>query len=286
MDAVNSSQLISTVGYRGRLAPSPTGYLHLGHAQTFWTAFKRCLEQKGTLTLRNEDLDQSRVKPEFIRAMHEDLRWLGIDWQEGPDVGGSFAPYVQTMRTQWYREVVDLLIARGVVYSCCCSRKDILRAAAAPHIEDEGPLYPGTCRARDLSCHENCTLRFRVPDGEVIEFNDVRMGLQRWVAGMDFGDFVLRRGDGVYSYQLAATADDHAMRITEVVRGADLLCSTARQILIYRALGWTPPVFYHCPLVLDDQGRRLAKRHDSFSLRQFRSEGRTPEEIRNLCLAS
>ena len=284
MDAVNSSVDISTFAYRGRLAPSPTGYLHLGHARTFWTAFSRCIERKGTLTLRSEDLDHSRVKPEFITAMQEDLRWLGIDWQEGPDLGGCFAPYIQSLRTEWYRQVVNSLIAKGVVYCCCCSRQDILKAAAAPHFEDEGPLYPGTCRDRGLPFQESYSLRFRVPESEVIEFNDGRMGPQRWVAEVDFGDFVLRRGDGVFSYQLAATADDHAMQITEVVRGADLLRSTARQILIYRALGWTTPLFYHCPLVLDDQGRRLAKRQDRFSIRQLRSEGLTPEEIRNLCL--
>lgn len=283
---MNSSARSEGHAYRGRLAPSPTGYLHLGHARTFWTALSRCRQHGGTLVLRNEDLDRSRVRPEYTPSMMEDLHWLGFEWQEGPDVGGRFAPYSQSQRVGWYEEVMTKLRATGRVYACRCSRQDILRAASAPHASDNEPVYPGICRDLGLCDGGGFAFRFRVTDGEVIEFVDGRMGGQRLVAGLDFGDFVLQRGDGVFSYQLAVVADDHAMRVTEVVRGEDLLRSTARQIVLYRALGWEVPEFYHCPLLLDDQGRRLAKRHDSLSLRQLRALGISAEEIRRRWLCA
>ena len=265
--------------YRGRLAPSPTGYLHLGHARTFWAARERALARSGVLVLRNEDLDRSRCKPGFVEAMVEDLRWFGFEWQEGPDCGGAFGPYNQSERMSVYREAFKQLEAGGHVYRCVCSRQDVLRALAAPHAGEEEPLYPGTCR--DRACAgPGGNWRFRVPDGEEIIFDDGCFGPQRFVAGRDFGDFVVWRQDDVPSYQLSVVADDAAMGITEVVRGEDLLRSTARQLLLYRALGRRAPAFYHCPLVTDEHGVRLAKRHDALSLRRLRAEGATPEGIR------
>jgi glutamyl-tRNA synthetase len=268
--------------YRGRLAPSPTGYLHLGHARTFWLAQQRVRANGGTLVLRNEDLDSTRFKMEFVPAMIEDLKWFGFHWQEGPDCGGPFAPYNQSGRMDVYRAALEKLRAGGFIYPCTCSRKDIRSAARAPHAEDDEVIYPGTCRENRKSeiGNRKFAWRFRVPDGETIAFADGNCGEQRFVAGRDFGDFVVWRGDGVPAYQLACVADDAAMRITEVVRGADLLVSTARQILIYRALGLTPPGFYHCPLWLDEAGVRLAKRHDALSLRTLRARGATPESLR------
>jgi glutamyl-tRNA synthetase len=277
-------------GYRGRLAPSPTGYLHLGHASTFWVASERARRRGGTLVLRDEDLDPRRSRVEFAAAMLEDLRWLGITWQEGPDVGGPSAPYSQSRRREFYLGVWARLLAGGLIYPCACSRRDLVRAAAAPHEgrhdpEDE-PLYPGTCRppagARPASASRPAGLnwRFRVPDGEEIPFHDLRQGPQVFVAGRDFGDFVVWRRDDVPAYQLAVVVDDALMRITEVVRGEDLLKSTARQMLLQRALSLATPDYYHCRLVTDEAGARLAKRHDSLSLRALRAAGVTPERLR------
>jgi glutamyl/glutaminyl-tRNA synthetase len=283
--------------YRGRLAPSPTGYLHLGHARTFQIAQERARGHGGILLLRNEDLDAARCRPEFVAAMLEDLRWFGFDWAEGPDVGGPCGPYVQSQRLVFYREALERLIGGGFVYPCVCSRADVLRALQAPHAGEDEPLYPGTCRpgpdgkwraaAPDFKSSlpskrkENRTSwRFQVKDGDLIEFEDGGFGKQRFVAGRDFGDFVVWRHDDIPAYQLAVVVDDASMGITEIVRGADLLKSTARQILLYRALGLELPAFHHCPLVTDEKGARLAKRHDALSLRQLRAQGIRPEELR------
>jgi len=276
-----------TPGYRGRLAPSPTGFLHLGHALTFWRAQQRARAAGGVLVLRNEDLDRARCKPAFVRAMTEDLRWFGLEWQEGPDCGGPCGPYNQCERLGLYARSFEALRAVGAVFPCFCSRKDILSALTAPHAGDEEPIYPGTCRpAPDClpivsAADRPPCWRFRVPDGETIAFEDRAQGPQRFVAGRDFGDFVVWRQDGLPSYQLACVVDDAAMGITEVVRGADLLVSTARQLLLYRALGLTPPTFLHCPLLTDEHGVRLAKRHDALSLRALRALGRQPDALRH-----
>jgi glutamyl-tRNA synthetase len=265
-----------SAGYRGRLAPSPTGHLHLGHARTFWTAFERA--RGGTLVLRNEDLDPGRSRAEFADAMLEDLRWLGIRWQEGPDVGGPVAPYSQSERRPLYLEAWSRLAAGGLIYPCACSRRDLARAPSAPHeglhAFDDEPLYPGTCRLRAgarssvadspagvVGSPAGTNWRFRVPDGEEVAFQDLRLGRQP-------------------AYQLAVVTDDALMKITEVVRGEDLLKSTARQILLQRALNLATPDYYHCPLVTDEAGARLAKRHESLSLRALRAAGVTPEQLR------
>jgi glutamyl/glutaminyl-tRNA synthetase len=276
--------------YRGRLAPSPTGLLHLGHARTFWTACERARAAGGTLIFRNEDLDRDRARPDFAQAMLEDLHWLGIRWDEGPDVGGPFGPYAQSERLALYLQARRRLLEGGWIYPCTCSRKDLARSAQAPHesslgaVLDDEPVYPGICRPllENMPRMESsgvCNWRFRVPDGEAVEFEDQRFGPQRFVAGRDFGDFLLWRRDDVPSYQLAVVVDDAAMRVTEVVRGADLLKSTARQLLLYRALGLADPQWYHCPVMTDGRGERLAKRHDALSLRGLREQGSTAEEI-------
>lgn len=283
-----------TSGYRGRIAPSPTGLLHVGHARTFWQAFVRARNASGTLVFRNEDLDLQRSRAEFVEAMFEDLRWLGIRWQEGPDVGGPFAPYEQSRRRDSYLQTWKILRERGFLYPCTCSRRDLSRIAQAPHEvsgtrweADEGPMYPGTCRPdaagvdalRRIEHPAGMNWRFRVPDGQVIEFEDLNLGPQRFVAGRDFGDFAVWRRDDVPAYQLAVVADDIAMQITEAVRGADLLLSAARQILLYRALQQPVPHWFHCPLVLDEHGTRLAKRHDALSIRALRRQGWLPEQV-------
>jgi glutamyl-tRNA synthetase len=269
------------ISYRGRLAPTPTGYLHLGHARTFWTAQERARANGGALVLRNDDLDQARCQPEFTRAMLEDLRWFGFQWQEGPDLGGPFAPYNQSDRFSGYRAAREKLREGNFIYRCYCSRRDIQSAPRAPHADDEEePVYPGTCRTRSSIPNAKFAWRFRVPDGETVAFTDGQLGEQRFVTGRDFGDFVVWRNDDVPAYQLACVADDAAMRITEVVRGQDLLLSTARQLLLYRALELTAPEFFHCPLMQDENGQRLAKRSASLSLRTLRERGATPQDLR------
>jgi glutamyl-tRNA synthetase len=274
--------------YRGRLAPSPTGLLHIGHACTFWTVYQRALGHGGILVFRNEDLDPQRSKAQFVTAMIEDLRWLGIHWQEGSDVGGPFAPYEQSRRRDFYRAAWRKLRDGGFLYPCTCSRKELAYAAGAPNEGDGEPLYPGRCRERlaEVSHYETpagVNWRFRVPDGEAVTFEDLHLGTQRFVAGEDFGDFVVWRRDDVPAYQLAVVADDAAMKVSEVVRGADLLKSTARQLLLMRALGLPIPTYYHCDLVRDETGVRLAKRHDALSLRKLREQGYSPRKVLNMC---
>ena len=293
-----SSSVTFPPSYRGRLAPSPTGYLHLGHARTFWAAYERARASRGVLVMRVEDLDAARSRAEFTTAMLEDLRWLGIEWQEGPDVGGTFGPYAQSVRRAFYLEAWARLVASGHVYPCSCSRRDIARVAEAPHeggqvrngatqdAHDDEPVYPGTCRPRAgqappvAESPAGLNWRFRVPDGEEILFEDLNQGRQVFVAGRDFGDFAVWRRDDVPAYQLAVVVDDALMGITEVVRGSDLLKSTARQILLQRALGYPTPGYFHCALVTDERGERLAKRHESLSLRRLRASGLTPEQVR------
>jgi glutamyl-tRNA synthetase len=307
----NQSSRNSSFSYRGRIAPSPTGLLHLGHAQTFWTAAQRAAQRVGPLVFRNEDLDSQRCRPEFVRAMMEDLRWLGIDWTEGPDCGGPVGPYTQSERRGFYLVAWRTLLDSGMIYPCSCSRKDVAEAAGAPNGLDDEPIYTGRCRPASVvrraarllpfdsrragnrataeaavttAVHDDqpagVNWRFRVPDGEPICFTDLHLGPQRMTAGNDFGDFIVWRRDDVPAYQLAVVVDDAAMGVTEVVRGADLLKSTARQILLFRALGLRTPDYYHCDLVRDSNGVRLAKRHDSLSIRKLRELGWTPADVR------
>ncbi len=277
----------STTPYRGRLAPSPTGHLHLGHARTFWIAARRAANAGGALILRNDDLDAARQRMDFARDMLEDLRWLGLRWDEGPDVGGPHAPYDQSARIPLYRAALERLHASRLIYPCTRSRRDVIEAAGAPHEGgfDDEPLYPASFRPDPgaplppLGERIGTNWRLRVPDGERLEFGDTRLGPQSAVAGVDFGDFPVWRKDDCPSYQLACAVDDAAMGITEVVRGGDLVRSTFRQLLIYRALGLAAPAFHHCPLMTDAGGTRLAKRHDSLSLRALRARGDDPASV-------
>jgi glutamyl/glutaminyl-tRNA synthetase len=284
--------------YRGRLAPTPSGLLHLGHARTFFTAQQRAQAAGGTLILRVEDLDPQRCRPEFTQAMLDDLRWIGFIWQEGPDVGGPHEPYVQSERREFYLDVLRQLHQAGVIYPSPHSRKDVDLALLAPHdaidpntqaadAAEREPIFPASLRPAEMPTPGSARFdpgpinwRFRVPDGEAIQFDDGRHGPTCRVAGVDFGDFLVWRRDGYPSYELAVVADDHAMQINEVVRGEDLLTSTARQLLLYRTLGWSPPAFYHAPLVVDAEGRRLAKRSGATALRTLREAGQNPAELR------
>ena len=324
-------------GMRGRLAPTPTGLLHCGHARTFALAAERA--GSAGLVLRIEDLDPPRCREEFVTAAIEDLRWLGLEWTEGPDVGGPHGPYRQSERTAWYLEIWRRLEAAGAIYPSPHSRRDVDEAASAPHEEGqagctatglpktdepvaeaatrlpnsvarlpcnrdsgrtatglpagrtatglpaESPVFPPSLRPtrwERAAAPGGVAWRFRVPDGRTIEFHDAIEGTVRRTAGVDFGDFVVWRRDDLAAYELAVVADDHAMEIAEVVRGADLLTSTARQILVSEALGWTPPAFCHAPLVRDAAGQRLAKRAGGLAIRQLRARGLSPTQVLQL----
>ena len=269
--------------YLGRLAPSPTGLLHLGHARTFWLAAERARTAGGDLLLRNDDLDALRFRLDFVAAMLEDLRWLGFTWRD---------PVItQSARLPRYRAALAALHAAGLIFPCTRTRRDVLDAISAPHeppappAPADEPVYPPQFRppagAPLPPLGETITVnwRFRVPDGEAIVFTDARCGPQRAVAGRDFGDFLVWRKDDAPSYQLSCAVDDAELGITEVVRGADLIRSTFRQLLLLRALGHPAPAYCHAPLMLDDRGERLAKRHDSLSLRSLRAQGVTPSAI-------
>ena len=267
----------------GRLAPSPTGGLHLGHARTFLVAWLSARSQGGRIILRVEDLDATRARPGAAEAAIRDLRWLGIDWDEGPDVGGPSSPYVQSARMDRYGAALDTLIAAERVYPCTCTRADIQRAASAPHAEDEGPTYPGTCAGRSAAdartlANEGRSFawRFRVPPGPVAWLDRFRGPTALDPARLG-GDFVVGRSGVGPSYQLAVVADDAAMGVTEVIRGDDLVPSTPRQILLIQALGLAPPEYAHIPLVLGPDRRRLAKRDESLKLATLRESGMDPE---------
>lgn len=279
--------------YVGRLAPTPTGYLHLGHARTFHTAWRRAREAKGTLIYRDEDIDTLRCKAEYSQAAMEDLRWLGLDWDAGPDIGGPDAPYRQSERTAHYLQAWRQLKDRGFIYPSPHSRRQ-LRDAVESGLAQEAPanddeqdseaIFPTSWRPSDHAGMDatkpgETNWRYRVPEGETLTFDDGYFGLQSFTAGTDFGDFLVWRRDGMPAYELAVVVDDIAMGVTEVVRGADLLRSTARQLLLYRALNAAAPAFYHCPLVRDKSGQRLAKRSESLSLRALRENGKAAPDL-------
>jgi len=263
---------------RGRLAPTPTGFLHAGHARTFAVAAERA--GSAGLVIRIEDLDGPRCRPEYTAAALDDLRWLGLEWTEGPDVGGPHGPYVQSERSAWYLDLWRRLEATGLIYPSPHSRRDVEAAATAPHGGE--PIFPPALRPAQrerATAPGGVAWRFRVPDGRAIEFHDELCGTVQRTAGLDFGDFVIWRRDDLAAYELAVVADDHAMEIEEVVRGADLLTSTARQLLLFEALGWPPPAFAHAPLVCDAGGRRLAKRTGGLAIRNLRAAGWSPAEV-------
>ncbi len=260
--------------YRGRLAPTPTGFLHAGHAATFRTAFQRAGAAGGTLALRIEDLDPVRCRDHFAAAAIEDLEWLGIRW--------TGAPVYQSKRRPLYLEAWRKLRDGGWIYPCRRSRKDVARASLAPHGDE--PLFPMEWRTDSLASFAfeapaGINWRFRVPSGETLRFDDGNLGPVEKISQQDFGDFIVWNRDDIPAYELAVVVDDLAMGITEVVRGADLITSTARQLLIIRALEALPPLYFHCPLLVDSEGRRLSKRGGSPALRELRAAGRSPDEI-------
>ncbi len=265
---------------RGRLAPTPTGFLHVGHAYTFGIAAKRAA---GELVFRVDDLDCTRCTDEYIAASIEDLQWLGLSWAEGPVCGGGAGPYFQSQRTGLYLEAWQQLAAAKIIYPSPHSRRDVEDAALAPHVSvGAEPLFPLELRPDDwtVPVTPGCVpWRFRVPDGRAIEFIDQNVGLVKRIAGVDFGDFVVWRRDNLAAYELAVVVDDHHMGIGEVVRGKDLLTSTARQLLLYEALGWKHPQFFHTNLIVGPDSKRLAKRTNGLMIRELRRLGFSPATV-------
>jgi len=266
----------------GRLAPSPTGAQHVGNARTYLLAWLSLRSRGGRVILRIEDIDSPRVKQGADRQAVEDLRWLGFDWDEGPDRGGRNAPYVQTERLAIYREALRELQARELVYPCTCTRSDVAAAASAPHVGQEGPIYPGLCAGRRVadaaSLDRPYAWRLRTRDVERLLVDRVA-GERRCNVARELGDFVVARSDGAPAYQLAVVVDDHAMGVTEVLRGDDLLPSAFRQLELYEILGWQPPAFVHVPLVIGEDGRRLAKRHGDTRISTLRQAGVSAERF-------
>jgi glutamyl-tRNA synthetase len=265
---------------RTRFAPSPTGDLHLGGAWTALASWGVARRSGGALVLRIEDLDPPRVVRGSAARIVDDLRWLGMDWDEGPDVGGPFVPYTQSERGALYEAAIADLTSRGLVYACDCSRAEIARVASAPHPGEEA-VYPGTCRdaSPTRALKRDPALRLRLPEGVRERIEDGALGLIEQDVARECGDFVLRRADGVFAYQLAVVVDDLAMGITDVIRGADLAGSTPRQALLTRLLGGTPPRYTHLPLVVASDGARLAKRTGGASVRALRDSGVDPRAI-------
>jgi glutamyl-tRNA synthetase len=268
---------------RGRYAPSPTGFLHLGNARTALAAWLHTRSGGGEFVLRIEDLDSQRSKPEFIKANIAELRWLGLDWDEGPDVGGKYAPYLQSQRFELYQIALETLQYNGHLFECYLSRKDLQEVSSAPH--EKMSLYGERERKsneqiKNQKQQEGKTpsLRFRVPD-KTIRLEDSICGLQLFSALHEVGDFVVKRADGEWAYQLAVVVDDIAMNITEVMRGEDLLKSTVAQLLLYEALGATPPTFAHVPLLADETGSRMSKRKGSLTLTSLKESGVKPERL-------
>jgi glutamyl/glutaminyl-tRNA synthetase len=276
--------------YIGRLAPSPTGLLHLGHARTFFIAHQRARAANGILYLRDEDIDPQRSRPEFSAAMREDLLWLGLSWD---------AALRQSDRLPLYLAALQQLLDAGLAYPCSCSRRDLALSIHAPHEDpaaesDDEPVYNNRCRPNhpagillNSRRPRRTTYRFRTPDHTPVSFADLHAGPQTFTTSTDFGDFLIWRKPltsdpsdiGLPSYQLACVVDDALTHVTEVVRGCDLLKSTARQILLQRALHYPTPAYFHCDLMRDTHGIRLAKRHDALALRTLRAQGLSPTDI-------
>jgi len=270
---------------RGRFAPTPSGQLHIGNLYTALLAWLQVRSEGGVFALRMEDIDRPRCKPQWAELALTDLRWFGLDWDEGPDVGGPYGPYTQSERLALYADAFRRLSESGRLYPCYCSRAELAALASAPHgLMSEGPAYPGTCRSlsdaeRKARAETKApSYRFAVPDRASVEFADGIRGPITFPPGYG-GDFVVKRADGIFGYQLAVVVDDAAMDVTHVLRGDDLLDSTPRQLWLYEALGLKPPRFAHVPLLCDASGERLSKRHRSLSAAELRGAGVRPETL-------
>lgn len=270
---------------RGRFAPTPSGLLHIGNALSALAAWLQIRQADGEFVLRIEDIDKPRSRSAFADQQQDDLLWLGLDWDEGPRTGGPHAPYEQSKREELYEAALQELQSKGRIYPCYCSRSELASIASAPHgLSSEGAAYPGFCRhltreeRTEKAAKKTPALRFIMPT-EPIEFCDGSAELPMRYDGDALGDFVVKRADGMYSYQLAVTVDDAVMGITDVLRGADLLDSTPRQLALYEALGKQPPSFSHVPLVVSENGERLSKRDKSLTLASIRDGGANPERL-------
>ena len=314
--------------YRGRIAPTPSGKLHLGHVQTFMLAQRRVRSKEGCLVLRIEDLDKGRCKQQYLELMIKDMLWMGLKWDEGPTFPSSVtidasSMYIQSNRMTLYFDAMRKLLSRGLIYPSRHSRRDVEKCLSAPQERDESAgerskrsvaapvdadevdsdVFPSVLRppALDAGCVSEYlrgevfppangeNWRFRVPydipgqEDRWVSFRDENMGLKQYRCGLHFGDFLVWGGQEYKpSYELAVVVDDADMGITEVVRGCDLLGSTARQLLLYEALGLTPPAFFHVPLVRDESGKRLAKRcyNSAYTIESLREQGGlSPEQV-------
>ena len=271
---------------RGRYAPSPTGALHVGNARTALLAWLQVRALGGRFVMRIEDLDRARNVEGGTAALLEDLAWMGLDWDEGPASPGPCGPYTQSEREAIYEEAIARLAAKGRVFDCFCSRAEIAAAASAPHgPADDGPRYPGTCRSPDIAAiaarrasGRRPALRFMATPGPV-RFQDGVLGPISLDVAESVGDFVIRRADGIHAYQLAVAVDDALMGITHVLRGADLVSSTPRQIQVLEALGLPVPRYFHVPLLSGADGQRLSKRKGDVNLAWLREHGVRPERL-------
>ena len=267
---------------RGRFAPSPTGYMHLGNVWTALCAWLQVRQMGGRFVLRIEDIDEGRSHAEYARAICRDLRWLGLTWDEGPDVGGAFAPYTQQARYARYEKAIEQLKDNGLLYPCFCTRARLL-GVGAPH-EGEAAVYDGHCYAMNEAEREKArairspSWRVHVPEEE-IAFDDRVYGTQKANLAREVGDFRVRRADGLFAYPLAVSVDDMEMGITHVVRGRDLLAQTPAQIWLIRTLGGAPPAYLHVPMLVDAEGNRLSKRQKGLTVRELRAAGKSPEAI-------
>ena len=265
----------------GRFAPSPSGRMHLGNAFSYLLAWLSARSAGGRIVLRQEDLDPARCSLTYANQLESDLLWLGLDWDEGGSRGGL--TYYQSHRSELYAHYLHQLETSGLIYPCFCTRGE-LHAPSAPHASDGTPVYAGTCRA--LSSAQRAekaklrrpSLRIRVPERE-IAFTDGLQGLYTEHLSRDCGDFILRRSDGVYAYQLAVVVDDALMGVNQVVRGRDLLSSTPRQLWLQELLGFPHPDHYHVPLLCAGDGRRLSKRDGDLDLGTLQAEGVSPEAV-------
>ena len=251
------------ISYRGRIAPTPSGYLHRGHVETFKVAYQRAQERNGTVVFRNDDIDQNRSKKKFLQAAIEDLKGLGIEWDEGPDCGGKFGPYNQSERGKLYFDILAMLAQMGFIYPCSKSRKDVekfeLKSREGNEFLFPKKLRPSISKKSITQIDLTTNWRFWTEWGSQVSFLDERVGEMKFEIGRDFSDFLVWRKEGVASYELATVVDDHLMQISEVVRGEDLLISSARQCLLFEALGWYTPSFYHCKLLYGSDGKKLSK---------------------------